>query len=94
MEIDAVDDAGRHLAVVGEAASRHWRGNGGDTLFHWRWDGAEGWGEDQSYFSRAMWAAPAGTSGRRASRQRVSSMQPAIGPPPFATTATSGRRAT
>jgi hypothetical protein len=57
VEIDAVDDAGRRLTVVGEATSRHWRGNGGDTLFHWKWDGADGWGEDQSYFSRALWAA-------------------------------------
>jgi hypothetical protein len=22
---------------------------------HWRWDGGEGWGEDQSYFSRGQW---------------------------------------
>jgi hypothetical protein len=52
--IDAVDDAGRTLAVVGEAVSRHWRGNGGDSLLHWQWDGCQGWGEDQSYFSRAV----------------------------------------
>ena len=51
MEIEATDDSGRHLLVRGEAASRHWRGNGGDTLFHWSWDLVEGWGEDQSYFS-------------------------------------------
>jgi hypothetical protein len=51
MEIEATDDCGRHLLVRGEAASRHWRGNGGDTLFHWSWDLVEGWGEDQSYFS-------------------------------------------
>ena len=55
IEIDAIDDTGRELAVVGEAASRHWRGHGGDTLFCWRWDRVEGWGEDQSYFSRALW---------------------------------------
>jgi len=55
IEIDAIDDTGRDLAVVGEAVSRHWRGHGGDTLFHWRWDRTEGWGEDQSYFSRARW---------------------------------------
>ena len=52
--IDAVDDAGRTLAVVGDAVSRHWRGHGGDTLLRWQWDGHEGWGEDQSYFSRAV----------------------------------------
>ena len=55
--IDAVDDAGRTLAVVGEAVSRHWRGHGGDTLFRWHWNGCDGWGEDQSYFSRAVWEA-------------------------------------
>ena len=52
--IDAVDDAGRTLAVVGDAVSRHWRGHGGDTLLRWQWDGHEGWGEDQSYYSRAV----------------------------------------
>ena len=36
--------------------SRHWRGHGGDSLVHWRWDGGiEGFGEDQSYFSRRQW---------------------------------------
>jgi hypothetical protein len=63
MEIDAVDDAGRTLAVTGNAASRHWRGNGGDTLFHWQWDRCDGWGEDQSYFSRAIWRALAELAG-------------------------------
>lgn len=57
MEIEAVDDLGRQVHIRGEAASRHWRGHGGDTLFHWTWDGAEGWGEDQSYFSRQVWEA-------------------------------------
>jgi hypothetical protein len=51
IEIDAVDDAGRALSVVGDAVSRHWRGHGGDSLFRWRWDGIEGWGEDQTYVS-------------------------------------------
>jgi len=55
MEIEAVDDADRHLTVAGEAVSRHWRGNGGDSLFRWHWDAHVGWGEDQTYGSRALW---------------------------------------
>ena len=48
----------RRLSVRGEAVSRHWRGHGGDSLVHWHWDdGVEGWGEDQSYFSRDQWEA-------------------------------------
>lgn len=55
-EIEAVDEFGRHLSVRGEVVSRHWRGHGGDSLVHWRWDdGVEGWGEDQSYVSRGQW---------------------------------------
>ncbi len=65
--IEAVDEFDRRLFVRGEAVSRHWRGNGGDSLVHWRWDGGvEGWGEDQSYFSRGQWD----TNRRRASRVR------------------------
>ncbi len=57
-EIEAVDDGDRRLSVRGEAVSRHWRGHGGDSLVHWHWDdGVEGWGEDQSYFSRDQWEA-------------------------------------
>jgi hypothetical protein len=62
-EIEAVDDRGRTLSVVGDAVSRHWRGHGGDSLVHWCWnDGRAGWGEDQSYFSPDQWA----TNRRRA----------------------------
>jgi len=43
--------------VSGEVVSRHWRGHGGDSLVLWTWDGRQGWGEDQSYFSRAVWEA-------------------------------------
>jgi hypothetical protein len=57
MEIELSDDLGRHLHVRGEAVSRHWRGLGGDTLFRWSWDDVEGWGEDQSYFSRPAFEA-------------------------------------
>ena len=54
-EIEAVDDLERRLSVRGDAVSRHWRGHGGDSLVRWHWDGASGWGEDQSYFSRSQW---------------------------------------
>ncbi len=91
--VEAIDDAGRTLTVSGEAASRHWRGHGGDTLFHWRWDGLDGWGEDQSYFSRAVLESNKARRSRSPG-QRVTSRQPAIGPPPLVTTATSGWRAT
>jgi hypothetical protein len=58
IELEAVDEFDRRLSVRGDAVSRHWRGHGGDTLMRWRWDGGvEGWGEDQSYFSRAQWEA-------------------------------------
>jgi hypothetical protein len=57
LEIEAVDDRDRRLWVQGEVVSRHWRGHGGDSLVHWRWDDCEGFGEDQSYFSRAQWEA-------------------------------------
>jgi hypothetical protein len=63
MEIEATDDLGRQLFVRGEAVSRHWRGNGGDTLFHWDWDQVEGWGEDQSYFSPRVWESRKSSSG-------------------------------
>ena len=56
IELEAVDEFDRRLSVRGDAVSRHWRGHGGDSLVHWRWDdGVEGWGEDQSYFSRDQW---------------------------------------
>lgn len=57
IRVSAVDEFGRELHVHGVAASRHWKGHGGDTLFRWSWEGYEGWGEDQSYFSRPVWEA-------------------------------------
>ena len=53
--IDAVDDLGRTLHVEGASVSRHRHESGGDTLMHWRWDGAEGYGEDQTYQPRSIW---------------------------------------
>jgi hypothetical protein len=56
LEIQGVDEFDRRLTVRGDVVSRHWRGHGGDSLVHWRWDdGVEGFGEDQSYFSRQQW---------------------------------------
>ncbi len=56
LEIEAVDETDRRLSVRGDVVSRHWRGHGGDSLVHWSWDGGvEGFGEDQSYFSREQW---------------------------------------
>jgi hypothetical protein len=57
IEIEATDDAGRSFAAIGEPLSRHWKGHGGDTLMRWTWNGAVGFGEDQSYFSKATWRA-------------------------------------
>jgi hypothetical protein len=65
MCVSAIDEFGRELHVQGIAASRHWRGHGGDSLFHWNWDGFEGWGEDQSYFSRSVWEAKRSASDKR-----------------------------
>ena len=56
--LEAVDEFDRRLSARGDAVSRHWRGHGGDSLVHWTWDGGtEGFGEDQSYFSRDQWEA-------------------------------------
>jgi hypothetical protein len=57
MEVEAIDEFGRLLEVSGQSESRHWKGLGGESLFHWKWDELEGWGEDQSYFSRSVWDA-------------------------------------
>jgi hypothetical protein len=57
IRIEATDETGRSFVAIGEALSRHWKGHGGDTLMHWRWDDVEGYGEDQSYFAKATWLA-------------------------------------
>jgi hypothetical protein len=58
IRIEAKDDRNRRLTAEGDAVSRHWRGHGGDSLVHWRWDaGTQGWGEDQSYVNRRQWEA-------------------------------------
>jgi hypothetical protein len=52
IELDAVDTLGRELHAAGELLSHETAtgptaGGSGNGLFHWRWDGAEGWGENQ-----------------------------------------------
>ena len=44
IEYEGIDTLGRKLHAVGEQVSNHGTATG---LFHWRWDGAEGWGENQ-----------------------------------------------
>src|SRR5882724_1660332 len=55
--VEATDDLGRTFVATGEALTRHWKGHGGDTLMRWSWDDVVGFGEDQSYFSKATWRA-------------------------------------
>ena len=56
IELDAVDELGRELHATGKLVSRHGdRGPSGTGLFFWQWNGAEGWGEDQSYASHEIW---------------------------------------
>ena len=78
IELEAVDEFDRRLSVRGDAVSRHWRGHGGDSLVQWRWDdGVEGWGEDQSYFSRAQWE----TNRREVAVERSRSNRRAVSSP-------------
>jgi hypothetical protein len=46
--LDAVDEHGRELSAVGELVSHHGEQGQGTGYFHWEWDGASGYGEDQS----------------------------------------------
>lgn len=56
VEIEAVDDLGRSLEAVGELVARHGAEatSSGTGLFHCKWDGNEGWGEDQTYAPHAV----------------------------------------
>ena len=47
--------------VAGEAASRHWRGNGGDTLFRWQWDGLDGLGRGPDVLQSGLLAGAPGS---------------------------------
>jgi hypothetical protein len=44
IEYEGIDTLGRRLEVEGEQVSNHGTATG---LFHWRWNGVEGWGENQ-----------------------------------------------
>ena len=46
--LDAVDEHGRELSAVGELVSHHGERGQGTGYFHWEWNGAHGYGEDQS----------------------------------------------
>lgn len=58
VHLEATDELGRDLIADGKLVSRHGeQGPSGTGLFRWRWDGIEGWGEDQSYCSETVWRA-------------------------------------
>jgi hypothetical protein len=44
IEFEGTDTLGRTVHVAGEQVSNHGTATG---LFYWKWDGAEGWGENQ-----------------------------------------------
>src|SRR6266511_2631380 len=46
--LEAVDQHGREVAAVGSLVSHHGERGLGAGYFHWEWDGAAGYGEDQS----------------------------------------------
>ena len=46
--LEAIDEHGRALSAVGELVSHHGERGQGSAYFHWEWDGASGYGEDQS----------------------------------------------
>lgn len=46
--LEAVDEHGRELTARGTMLSHHGERGLGTGYFHWKWDGAAGYGEDQS----------------------------------------------
>lgn len=46
--LEAVDEHGREVTAIGTLVSHHGAQGLGTGYFHWAWDGAEGYGEDQS----------------------------------------------
>ena len=57
VELDAEDDRGRTLHAEGDVRTAlRWLGWPGRltfwTLTDWRWDGLQGYGEDQEFFAR------------------------------------------
>jgi hypothetical protein len=58
IHIEASDELGRDLVADGELVASHGEaGPSGTGLFRWRWNGCDGWGEDQSYCSDKVWKA-------------------------------------
>lgn len=53
IELEAVDTLGRKLHATGEMLSHDKAPHSNNALFRWRWDGAEGWGENQG--EQASW---------------------------------------
>ena len=47
IELEATDTLGRQINATGELLSHQGAKGPGNGLFHWTWDGAEGWGENQ-----------------------------------------------
>jgi hypothetical protein len=52
--LEAVDEHGRELTAVGSLISHHGERGQGTGYFRWEWDGASGYGEDQSSVSAAL----------------------------------------
>jgi hypothetical protein len=46
--LEAIDEHGRELTAVGTLVSHHGESGQGTGYFYWEWDGASGFGEDQS----------------------------------------------
>ncbi|MGQ0534010.1 MAG: DUF7065 domain-containing protein [Caulobacteraceae bacterium] len=47
IEFEGVDTLGRSINAVGVMASHQGAKGPGNALYHWTWNGAEGWGENQ-----------------------------------------------
>jgi hypothetical protein len=52
--LEATDEHGRTLSAVGDLISHHGTDGLGTGYFHWEWDGASGYGEDQSIVPRTV----------------------------------------
>ncbi|MET0887823.1 MAG: hypothetical protein ABWX92_15395 [Mycetocola sp.] len=52
--LEAIDEHGRELSAIGELVSHHGERGQGSGYFHWEWDGAAGYGEDQSSVSEEL----------------------------------------
>jgi hypothetical protein len=55
--LEAVDEHGRELTATGTLISHHGDRGHGTGYFHWEWDGAEGYGEDQSSATESLTGA-------------------------------------